>query len=70
MTGPARDCASLGELDVLPIDVLITPDGKQLIVRGVAYDEGNPVMGLVSLALDAGWRADAHRLRRQGCSGL
>ena len=54
----------------LPVDVLITPDGKQLIVRGVAYDEGNPVMGLVSLALDAAWRADAHRLRRQGCSGL
>ena len=51
--GPARDCATLGDLDVLPVDVLITPDGKQLIVRGVAYDEGNPVMGLVSLALDA-----------------
>ena len=33
--------------------MLITPDGKQLIVRGVAYDDGAPMMSMVSLALDA-----------------
>ena len=35
-----------------PIDMLVTPDGRQLIVAGVTYDEGNPVMSMVSFALD------------------
>ncbi|MBE2316543.1 right-handed parallel beta-helix repeat-containing protein [Solirubrobacter sp. CPCC 204708] len=54
MEGPARGCASLGELDLQPQDLFLTPDGKQLIVSGGTWDqEGNPYPGLLSLALDA-----------------
>lgn len=53
MTGPARGCASLGELEINPFDLYLTPDGKQLIVEGAAYQDGAPVLSLTSYALDA-----------------
>lgn len=53
LSGPANGCASLGETNVEPYDVLITPDGKQLVVAGANRDEPQPVMAMLSLALDA-----------------
>lgn len=50
----ASGCASLGELDMVPQDLLLTPDGKQLVVYGGTWDEsGNPQASLLSLGLDA-----------------
>lgn len=64
--GPARDCASLGEVNFEPSAVHLTPDGKQLIVRGTNWEDGgNPRMSIVSLALDA-----AGEPTLTGCVGM
>jgi CSLREA domain-containing protein/uncharacterized repeat protein (TIGR01451 family) len=67
LNGPATGgCAALGDLTLDPSDLMVSPDGKQLVALGGA--EGNPEggSGLVALALDPA----TGNLTYDGCVGL